>query len=309
MKKICFLCLIVFFTSLSLNAQRKDETSQNSQSESAKFVDLGLPSGTLWKSKNEDGGFYAYYEAVHKFGSNLPTKEQMEELKGSCKWIKIDNGFKVVGPNGNSITIPAVGFRDWNNQVYGVGNRSYYWSSSLKDSRTAWIFCIWDEVYMDCFQMKYGLPVRLIQGESQPTASVYTIPDGYVDLGLPSGILWKNKNEEGSRFYTYNQAIKEFGDKLPTMEQFEELRKFCKWKSTAKGWKVIGRNKNFIILPRNSYLNCKGELERWGNDTYYWSSDPADEKGVPCLYLAASYILLNQKCKNCYSCVVRLIYN
>lgn len=39
------------------------------------YVDLGLPSGTMWKLFIEDG-YYTFDRAVEKFGSNLPTKEQ-----------------------------------------------------------------------------------------------------------------------------------------------------------------------------------------------------------------------------------------
>ena len=50
------------------------------------LVDLGLPSGTLWKDKNEEGGFYTYEQAMSKFGDKLPTKEQFKELKNKCQW-------------------------------------------------------------------------------------------------------------------------------------------------------------------------------------------------------------------------------
>lgn len=93
------------------------------------YVDLGLPSGTLWKDKNETGGFYTYDEAMSKFGSELPTKEQFEELESSCKWTWTGNGYKVVGPSGASITLPAAGFRN-GSAVNGVGSSGLYWSST-----------------------------------------------------------------------------------------------------------------------------------------------------------------------------------
>ena len=40
------------------------------------YVDLGLPSGTLWKTER-DVGLYTYAEAVSKFGKQLPTSEQI----------------------------------------------------------------------------------------------------------------------------------------------------------------------------------------------------------------------------------------
>lgn len=57
----------------------------------------------------------------------------------------------------------------------------------------------------------------------------------YVDLGLPSGTKWKKTNEKGG-FYTYNQALKTFGNKLPSYEQIMELMQFCDW-----DWKTNGR--------------------------------------------------------------------
>ena len=99
----------------------------------AGYVDLGLPSGTLWKDKNESGGFYTYDEAMSKFGNELPTKEQFEELKSSCKWTWTGNGYKVVSPSGASITLPAAGYRDCYRD-YNVGSEGYYWSSPSSGS-------------------------------------------------------------------------------------------------------------------------------------------------------------------------------
>ena len=49
------------------------------------YVDLGLPSGTLWRNSNEGGDYarYTYDEAISRFGNKLPTKQQLEELKAS----------------------------------------------------------------------------------------------------------------------------------------------------------------------------------------------------------------------------------
>lgn len=117
-----------------------------------KFVNLGLPSGTLWaetnvgaKSKSDIGEYYAWGEietkdsykesnykwsegyhgsvllpeddvATQKWGADvhIPTKEQAQELVDNCKFVwtsvKGQNGYKVVGKNGNSIFLPAGGY-------------------------------------------------------------------------------------------------------------------------------------------------------------------------------------------------------
>ncbi len=35
------------------------------------------------------------------------------------------------------------------------------------------------------------------------------VPAGFVDLGLPSGLLWAEKQEEG--YYTHEEAVKKYG--------------------------------------------------------------------------------------------------
>ena len=150
MKKLFSLCLICL---LAVSAM-----AQNSV-----WVDLGLPSGTLWKDSNEDG-YYAYDEAVRKFGSRLPTKAQFEELKDKCTWTWMGNGYKVTGPNGNSITLPAAGYRSCYGDVYCVGTYGTYWSSTPYDSDYAWRLYFYssevDIYYYDCC---YGQSVRLVQ--------------------------------------------------------------------------------------------------------------------------------------------------
>lgn len=95
------------------------------------FIDLGLPSGTLWAADNEGGDYvrYSYYESVSRFGNKLPTKKQLEELKNQCTWTWTGSGYKVIGPNGNSIYFPAPGFRYSNTfSASGVGYCGYFWS-------------------------------------------------------------------------------------------------------------------------------------------------------------------------------------
>lgn len=165
MKKLfslCFICL------MAVSAMAQDQNVNvvviggGSSSSSGDYVDLGLPSGTLWKRQNESG-LYTYEQAINRFGSKLPERHHFVELKNECTWIWMeDYGYKVVGPNGNSITFPAAGFR--NGGVYGVGTGGYYWSSTPDDSDHAWyLYFTSSGVDMRGGDRCLGLSVRLVQ--------------------------------------------------------------------------------------------------------------------------------------------------
>lgn len=100
------------------------------------------------------------------------------------------------------------------------------------------------------------------------------VSKGYVDLGLPSGTLWKDKNERGGykNFFTYEQAVNQFGSKLPTKEQLQELIDECNWIWTASGYKVTGHNGNYIVLPAAGCRDCNGSVYDVGSYGLYWSS-------------------------------------
>lgn len=130
------------------------------------YIDLGLPSGTVWKNADEggDNALYTHDEAVSRFGNQLPTKQELEELKNKCTWTWTGNGYKVTGPSGNSIVLPAAGFRDCDGSVYGVGMYDLYWSSTSINSDVAWsLFFDSSEVYIGLYNRCYGLSVRLVQ--------------------------------------------------------------------------------------------------------------------------------------------------
>ena len=70
----------------------------------------------------------------------MPTDAEWTELRTKCKWTWSGNGYKVTGPNGNSIFLPAAGFRTGSSR-YGAGSGGYYWSSSLSagNPNDAWL--------------------------------------------------------------------------------------------------------------------------------------------------------------------------
>lgn len=64
----------------------------------------------------------------------MPTVNEWKELQSECTWIWTTlnevSGRKVIGPNGNSIFLPAAGARE-DISIRNAGEYGYYWSSSL----------------------------------------------------------------------------------------------------------------------------------------------------------------------------------
>lgn len=98
--------------------------------ESVEWVDLGLPSGRLWAKENAEG-LYTYDEAVGAFGRYLPKGAAMDELIEECQveWNSRKKGLDVTGPNGNSIFLPAAGYRGQDGDLCNVGEEGDYWTS------------------------------------------------------------------------------------------------------------------------------------------------------------------------------------
>ena len=117
MKKI-FLYLLCFCVFASCG----NESKKIVQSE---YVDLGLPSGILWARCNVGaslpGQFGDYFTNMSNddisltYGKDLrlPTRKDFQELIDNCKWEwtvqDYHHGYKVIGPSGESIFLPAAG--------------------------------------------------------------------------------------------------------------------------------------------------------------------------------------------------------
>ena len=96
----------------------------------------------------------------------MPTKEEQDELRNNCTWTWITqngvNGYTVTGPNGNSIFLPAAGYRD-DSSLIGAGSYGIYWSSSLNTYYTsdAWyVYFYPSSVYRYYDYRYYGHSVR-----------------------------------------------------------------------------------------------------------------------------------------------------
>ena len=128
------------------------------------YVDLGLPSGTLWATRNvgasapeEYGDYFAWGETEPKncydwstykwcngsmtkltkyclYSYYVPSLEQIKELIDSCTWTWSQrNGVRgalATGPNGNTMFLPLAGYRS-DIALVSTGGLGFYWSRTL----------------------------------------------------------------------------------------------------------------------------------------------------------------------------------
>ena len=83
------------------------------------------------------------YDVAHvKWGGSwiIPSYDQWSELIIKCTWnwtsINDVSGYEIIGPNGNSIFLPAAGYI-LDSELRYATTHGYYWSSSIYSSNTA----------------------------------------------------------------------------------------------------------------------------------------------------------------------------
>lgn len=78
----------------------------------------------------------SYDVARQKWGGSwrLPTRNEIKELTSQCTWateqINGINGYRVTGPNGNSIFLPAAGYKTGRKRKE-MGTGGFYWTGTL----------------------------------------------------------------------------------------------------------------------------------------------------------------------------------
>ena len=93
---------------------------------------------SIGKSWGDIGGDSSRDVATANWGGSwrMPTEDELQELNNRCNWTPtIQNGhkgYKVTGPNGNSIFLPVAGCRH-GDTLYGDGEYGDLWSSSPYD--------------------------------------------------------------------------------------------------------------------------------------------------------------------------------
>ncbi len=113
-----------------------------------------------------------------------------------------------------------------------------------------------------------------------------------VDLGLPSGTIWCDRNlgannpYEKGELYPWgfvDQATREMGDgwSMPTKSQLEEIITYCNWKWTSiKGtYGMLGtskKNGKTIFLPAAGRI--RKTIEQDNTTGFYWSCEKNQNK-------------------------------
>lgn len=80
----------------------------------------------------------------------MPTDAEFEELCKKCQWTCEEKdgkkGFTVTGPNGNSIFLPAAGYRYGSNS-HKVNEALSYWSNTLSSYKSKYALYLYMEIY------------------------------------------------------------------------------------------------------------------------------------------------------------------
>ena len=147
------------------------ETKTKSSYTKKNSITRGLSNSKL-KSRGiigSDGNLTAAYDAATANlggGWRMPTLDEMKELCKNCSWsLTTQNdvkGYKITGPNGNSIFLPAAGFR-YSTSLYYAGSNGLCWSATpYSDSGSAYsLGFFYSGHYDSCTHLSdRGMPVR-----------------------------------------------------------------------------------------------------------------------------------------------------
>ena len=184
----------------------------------------------------------------------MPTEAEQNELRNNCTWTWTTQngvmGYKVTSKtNGNSIFLPAAGYRD-GTSVSSVGSYANYWSSSLDESSPGNAYNFYfnsGNVDWGSSLRNYGLTVRAVISDDTPQTTIYTLT---FNANGGSGTMSAQTFEEG-----VSQAI--------TANTFTRSGyNFTGWNTNADGSGTIYTDKQSITLTQDMTLYAQWEQEQ-----------------------------------------------
>jgi len=152
----------------------QDHVSVNLRICNTEYVDLGLPSGTLWSAdyeKEETNILYIPYEMA--ITHDIPTKEQWEELKKFARWdFQIDEehnslvSIKCIGPNGNILLFDKTGKMEFAKKF--LTDMAFFWikDESVTDTTVRmWLYNHEGQESIDKERFPIKIPIRLVKSK------------------------------------------------------------------------------------------------------------------------------------------------
>ena len=213
----------------------------------------------------------------------MPTDEEMTELREQCKWTWTTqnevNGYKVVGPNGNSIFLPAAGYMDYSS-LNSAGSYANYWSSSLRSSCPLHAFSVYFSssfVYGFYYNRDHGQSVRPVCSKEQAPVQTYEFVDKDTICGNELPYIWRGKecNVAGVYYDSLKTALG--GDSVYVLELAVLPENECNGQSDCIEAVDLGLSVMWATCNVGAeYPEDYGDYFAWGEtqpkEQYYWTT-------------------------------------
>ena len=167
------------------------ETEPKDEYTEENYMLYGIPHGETYIDIGKIISGTEYDAARKQWGDKwrMPAEEELYELFRNClwQWITINdiNGYKVIGPNGNSILLPAAGSSDPEYPEYN--ECGCYWTGSFSDED-----CHWDALYLQFDEFELGH----YSSYAQPDEGLVIPPvTKLIDFGRRFSLYYKTNNK------------------------------------------------------------------------------------------------------------------